>query len=172
MNRRIVPALLVLFGLTVGVAAHAGSPPPAKLDPTPNLDGWWHNQLGSEMEVKYNAKTGTLSGRYRTNTGPTPDAFYPVTGTVNGDVISFMVNWKRPIDGGTTHGSVATWVGQHTLNKEGKDEIRTMWLLQRNTPDAEEEKNMWESAHTGSDVFHQGRVPKASKPRDPARSPQ
>jgi hypothetical protein len=47
-----------------------------------------------------------------------------------------------------------------------------MWLLQRNTPDDEEEKNMWESAHTGSDVFHQGRVPKASKPRDPGRSPQ
>ena len=164
MNRRIVPALLVLFGLTVGVAAHAGSPPPAKLDPTPNLDGWWHNQLGSEMEVKCDEKTGTLSGRYRTNTGPTPDAFYPVTGTVNGDVISFMVNWKRPIDGGTTHGSVATWVGQHTLNKEGKDEIRTMWLLQRNTPDAKEEMNMWESVHTGPDVFHQGRVPKASKP--------
>jgi hypothetical protein len=67
MNRRIVPALLVLFGLSVGVAAHAVSPPPAKLDSTPNLDGWWHNQLGSEMEVKYDAKARTLSGRYRTN---------------------------------------------------------------------------------------------------------
>ena len=132
-------------------------------DPTPPIDGWWHNELKSEMEISFDPATKTITGRYRTNSGSTPGSFYPLFGTVNGDVLSITVNWGEPEDaGGNAYESITSWVGQVIPANDGDGEvIRTFWLLQGNSPDdsGEGPGNIWDDLRLGSDVFSPGRAP-------------
>ena len=132
-------------------------------DPTPLLIGWWHNEIGSEMQIaSYSSATHEITGQYKTKSGSTPTAFYPLKGTVNGDVISFVVNWGDPqTAGGEVYDSITAWVGQFVKWPTETDPqvLRTFWILQSNSPDEETPGTIWDDVRLGSDVFSPGQAP-------------
>ncbi len=129
-------------------------------DPTPPLLGWWHNELGSEMQIlNFNPVTHEIIGQYKTKTGSTPSACYPLKGTANGDIVSFTVNWGLPITaGGEVYDSITAWVGQfvHWPTPTDPEVLRTFWILQSNSPDEETPGTTWDDLRMGSDVFSPG----------------
>ena len=111
----------------------------------PGWSGRWQNESGSELEVLA-VSDGQLRGRYRTDLGaPEETSWFPVTGSVNGDQLAFVVSWGE-------HASLTAWVGQRV--GEGDDErLRTLWHLTRDVPDAEEQEDIWSSVINGFAVF-------------------
>ena len=62
--------------------------------PKVNLSGEWTNRLGSTMNLKTNGSK--VTGTYRTAVGaPQESKEFPVIGVVNGDLLSFIVDWKE-----------------------------------------------------------------------------
>ena len=111
----------------------------------PGWSGRWQNESGSELEVLA-VSDGQLRGRYRTDLGaPEETSWFPVTSSVNGDQLAFVVSWGE-------HASLTAWVGQRV--GEGDDErLRTLWHLTRDVPDAEEQEDIWSSVINGFAVF-------------------
>jgi len=109
-----------------------------------NFAGRWRNQYGSEMDLHVSGRN--LSGRY---TSAVSSGGGPVTGDlsgfVNGDLISFVVNWPAA--------AITAWVGQ-LVNADGYDIIQTLWNMTTNIPDANEPTGMWQSILAGADRFH------------------
>jgi hypothetical protein len=122
----------------------------------PNVDfsGKWHNEHDSEMELQV-AADGRVTGKYQTGVGsPTPSEQFDLVGFAKGDQLSFTVDFSK-------YGTLTAWVGQHTINKQGAEEINTMWHLSENVPDADEKDKMWNSVTDGADFFWRGPVPPA-----------
>ena len=116
---------------------------------SPNFAGTWINELGSQMTL--NVSGDNVSGTYtskvsgeQVDAGPTPPR--PLVGFVNGDLISFIVNW------GTQYNSLTAWVGQLTA-ENGTDVIKTLWHLTQNIEDANEPTGLWHSILAGADEF-------------------
>jgi len=65
---------------------------------------------------------------------------------VNGDLVSFVVNW------GTKFDSLTAWVGQLTVDN-GVETIRTLWHLTQNVEDDKEPTGLWHSILAGADNF-------------------
>ena len=115
--------------------------------PPPSVDfaGVWENGLGSEMEIAVNVNQ--ITGVYRTNVGaPTPSEEFDLVGFVTGDIITFTVNFGK-------YGSLTAWAGQHTEVSAGVFEIKTLWHLAKNVPDANEPEELWSAILAGANSF-------------------
>lgn len=116
------------------------------------FDGTWINDRGSVVVLDQTGER--LSGHYQTALGqPNKSATFPLTGWVQGDVISFTVNFKG-------YGSITAWNGQMSEDDNG-DYIRTLWHLSRNVEDKDEDDDMWSSVIAGASEFR--RVASARK---------
>ncbi|MDX1147134.1 hypothetical protein GOL39_32185 [Sinorhizobium medicae] len=67
-----------------------------------------------------------------------------IIGVVNGDLISFIVNW--PV------ASITAWVGQLT-ERDGVETLETFWHLVSNVEDKDEPNKLWSSVNVGADEF-------------------
>jgi len=109
-----------------------------------DVDGVWVNERGSA--VTFTNTDGLLSGYYNTQLGnPDPASRFPLTGFMEGDQLTFTVNFKG-------YGSLTSWTGQMSEDENGPF-IRTLWHLTRDVPDAEEADDMWSSIISGSANF-------------------
>ena len=90
---------------------------------------------GSEVRGTYESPVSSTGG--------------PVTGAlvgfVNGDRISFVVNWPT--------GSLTAWVG-HLAVHDGKETIDTLWQMVRGAADTHDADEAWQATLSGTDVFH------------------
>jgi hypothetical protein len=64
---------------------------------------------------------------------------------VEGDLIAITVNWDATQ-------SLTAWVGQ-LVKEKGVEQIKSMWLLTTNVPDAQEPQKAWSSVLAGADSF-------------------
>jgi len=109
------------------------------------FSGQWVNDRNSA--VTFQLKDGLLSGYYQTALGqPDKSKKFPLTGFVEGDQITFTVNFKG-------YGSLTSWTGQLTEDAEGDAYIRTLWNLTRDVPDDKEAEDMWNSITSGASDF-------------------
>jgi len=121
-------------------------------DTASNVVGEWENERGSS--VTFVETDGLLSGYYNTQLGnPDPASRFPLTGFIEGDQLTFTVNFKG-------YGSLTSWTGQMSEDAKGPF-IRTLWHLTRDVPDAEEDEDMWSSITAGSANFR----PVKTKPK-------
>lgn len=108
------------------------------------FDGQWINDRNSA--VVFEAEDGLLSGFYQTALGePDKSKKFPLTGFVEGDQITFTVNFKG-------YGSLTSWTGQLTEDETGPY-IRTLWNLTRDIADEKEAEDMWNSITSGASDF-------------------
>lgn len=108
------------------------------------FSGLWVNQRGSG--VNFTVTDGLLSGFYQTALGePDKSKKFPLTGFVEGDQITFTVNFKG-------YGSLTAWTGQMTRDEKG-DYIRTLWNLTRDVDDDKEDDDLWQSITSGASDF-------------------
>lgn len=62
------------------------------------FSGTWHNQYGSELRLEVSTD-GRIAGKFRTNVGRAEardqwqETWFDVTGFVNNDLISFVINY-------------------------------------------------------------------------------
>jgi len=104
----------------------------------------WKNELGSEMTVVQTDQA--LVGKYvspASGTNQTVEG--PLVGWVDGQVISFTVNW-------TTLPSITTWAG-HLVKGDRKDAIETLWQLALTMANPDDPLDLWESVFAGADRF-------------------
>ncbi len=108
------------------------------------FEGQWVNDRDSA--VMFKVTDGLLSGHYQTALGrPDKSKKFPLTGFVEGDQITFTVNFKG-------YGSLTSWTGQLTEDGEGAY-IRTLWNLTRDVEDAAEDDDLWKSITSGASDF-------------------
>ena len=108
------------------------------------FEGQWINDRNSAVTLIEN--DGLLSGYYQTALGePDKSKRFPLTGFVEGDQITFTVNFKG-------YGSMTSWTGQLSEDETGPY-IRTLWNLTRDVEDAKEADNMWNSITSGASSF-------------------
>ena len=108
------------------------------------FSGQWTNDRNSA--VVFENKGGLLSGYYQTALGqPDKSNRFPLTGFVQGDQITFTVNFKG-------YGSLTSWTGQLSEDSEGPY-IRTLWNLTRDVEDAKEDDDLWQSIISGASDF-------------------
>ncbi len=108
------------------------------------FEGQWVNDRDSA--VMFTVTDGLLSGHYQTALGqPDKSKKFPLTGFVEGDQITFTVNFKG-------YGSLTSWTGQLTEDETG-EYIRTLWNLTRNVEDADEDAQLWQSITSGASDF-------------------
>lgn len=110
-----------------------------------DFNGAWNNDMGSQ--VVFTVKEGEVRGTYNTNVGePDKGQSFPLIGFVEGDQITFTVNFKG-------FGSMTAWTGQLTQNDEGEPYIRTLWHLTKDIEDKLEKQDIWGSVRTGASNF-------------------
>ncbi len=114
-------------------------------EPQTNLfKGQWVNDRNSA--VMFQIKDGLLTGHYQTALGqPDKSKKFPLTGFVEGDQITFTVNFK-------CFGSLTSWTGQLTADETG-EYIRTLWNLIRDVEDAKEGDDLCQSITSGASEF-------------------
>ena len=120
---------LLLSGLFFSSCAQAQDRPDAQ----DLFSGQWINDRNSA--VSFTNSDGLLSGYYQTALGePDKSKKFPLTGFVEGDQITFTVNFKG-------YGSLTSWTGQLTEDENGPY-IRTLWNLTRDFEDALEDDDL------------------------------
>lgn len=108
------------------------------------FEGEWINDRNSS--VTFIETKGVLSGYYQTALGqPDKSKKFPLTGFVEGDQITFTVNFKG-------YGSLTSWTGQLSEDHEGPY-IRTLWHLTRDVADIKEDDDLWQSITAGASNF-------------------
>lgn len=106
-------------------------------------EGTWENELGSTMEID-EFDGANFSGTYTSAVSADRQAVKgKLTGTLVGDAIAFIVNWKDNFS------SVTAWSGL-VLGHDDVEYIHTLWLL-ASTP--EEEESAWQAIKAGADDF-------------------
>ncbi|MBI1309204.1 MAG: hypothetical protein GC129_05070 [Proteobacteria bacterium] len=111
--------------------------------------GLWRHPSGSELDLTIHAD-GSLTGRYRTAGGrPGLATWFPLTGFRNGDLLGFVVSW------GEYH-SLTSWCGRYVVEKDGREALRTTWLLGRMFADKalSEPTAPWETFHINTDTYY------------------
>ncbi len=114
-----------------------------------DVSGTWVNERGSA--VTFTVKEGLLSGYYNTQLGnPDSKSKFPLTGFIEGDQVTFTVNFKG-------YDSLTSWTGQISQDDQGPF-IRTLWHLTRDVPDDQENEDMWSSIVAGSANFRPAKI--------------
>ncbi len=109
-----------------------------------SLKGKWSNELGSVMDVQH-VNGDAFSGEYSSKVSDTGKSVKgTLSGTVAGDTIGFIVNWKPDF------ASVTSWSGKILATDTGAAYIYTLWHLSRGVKDP---KDWWQSFLSGSDTF-------------------
>lgn len=135
------------FGI-LALFVFASSCAQAQEQPINLFEGQWVNDRDSA--VVFNVTDGLLSGHYQTALGqPDKSKKFPLTGFIEGDQITFTVNFKG-------YGSLTSWTGQLTTDEEG-EYIRTLWNLTRDVEDADEDSDLWKSITSGASDFRRAK---------------
>lgn len=135
----ILGAVIALSACTEGRAQDVTSDNALAL-----FSGQWVNDRNSA--VSFTEEDGLLSGFYQTALGqPDKSRKFPLTGFVEGDQITFTVNFKG-------YGSLTSWTGQLTQDETGPY-IRTLWNLTRDVADEKEGEELWNSITSGASDF-------------------
>lgn len=117
----------------------------SQLEDNVDISGAWKNQFKSSMKIVVD-DSGQISGTYKTGKGaPSEEEEFPIVGFVSGDLVSFTVNFGK-------YGSLTSWAGQLTI-EDGKEVIKTSWLLAKNILDEKEDEDLWGAILTGADTF-------------------
>jgi hypothetical protein len=111
-----------------------------------NFSGSWINDLDSVMVISQNGQS--ITGNYTTAVTALCAQSYTakLIGTINGDLISFVVNWGAYM-------SITAWVGQMVNDKDGKPVIKTLWQMTNEVEDSKEACGVWASILAGADTF-------------------
>jgi len=137
--------IITAFALLIAACASACAQAQEETVSTNDFNGSWQNESGSL--VTFTINEGEVHGTYQTNVGqPDKNQTFPLIGFVEGDQITFTVNFKG-------YGSMTAWVGQMTLNEVGQPYIRTLWHLTRDKEDDKEKDDLWQSVITGASNF-------------------
>ncbi|MCG8435844.1 MAG: avidin/streptavidin family protein [Gammaproteobacteria bacterium] len=115
------------------------------------IDGRWINQNGSILELVENE--GVITGVYCSRKGRAVSGKqYPIHGVLNGDVLSFHVDWKDSED---NLESITSFSGRLQRDGVGIKAIHTVWVLVRRWENEErtKETGVWNAFLTNSDVF-------------------
>ncbi len=118
-----------------------------------SIEGTWINQNGSTVELI--DENGAISGFYCSNKGRSASGKrYAVSGTRNGEVLSFCVDWH---DEALNLESITSFSGRLVFGAEGKRQMHTVWVLVRRWENEARTKptGAWNAFLTNSDVFEQ-----------------
>ncbi|XP_074934414.1 avidin-like [Phalacrocorax aristotelis] len=115
------------------------------------LTGRWTNDLGSNMTIETVNKEGNFAGSYHTAVTSTMNEIQlsPLQGSqhrTNGKsqpTFGFTVNWSFS-------DSVTVFVGQCFVDKEGREVLKTMWLLRSHVDSIRDD---WKATRVGTNVF-------------------
>lgn len=112
-----------------------------------DLNGTWHNELGSSMTLTVNGNS--VTGTYQTAVG-NASGIYDLVGRTDTDndssqAIGFVVAWQNSYG---SSDSVTAWSGQYQII-DGVDTIVTTWLLTKETDSNED----WKSTIINKDIF-------------------
>ncbi|WP_371396818.1 avidin/streptavidin family protein [Fretibacter rubidus] len=141
----MMKSILLIASLVLASCSPAqGADTPTEQSAPAIIDGLWENDRGSQ--VRFTALDGELSGVYKTNVGqPDKSQSFPLRGFVQGDQVSFTVNFKG-------YSSMTAWVGQMSEDAGGPY-IQTLWHLTRDIDDANEADDLWGSITAGASTF-------------------
>lgn len=143
MFKQFFVCLSLVLTLCLGTLAEAQTGA-TESEPVKLFEGQWINDRNSAVTLIEN--DGLLSGYYQTALGqPDKSKHFPLTGFVEGDQITFTVNFKG-------YGSMTSWTGQLSEDETGPY-IRTLWNLTRDVEDAKEADDMWNSITSGASNF-------------------
>ena len=102
-----------------------------------DIEGSWVNQNGSTVEFS-EGEDGALNGVYRSSKGRSASGkAYPLSGRRNGEVLSFLVDWR---DADENLSSITSFTGRIGTNREGEPIIHTVWVLVRQWENEERTK--------------------------------
>ncbi|XP_069736557.1 avidin-like [Phaenicophaeus curvirostris] len=136
---QVTPFLLVLSLALVAPGLFAGKC---------NLTGSWINDLGSNMTIWPIDKEGNFNGIYYTAVKDTPNdpKRSPLLGSQQPSeypTFGFTVNW-------TFTDSVTVFTGQCFVDEDGKEILKTMWLLRSHENSI---KDDWKATRVGYNNF-------------------
>ncbi|NWU87294.1 AVID protein, partial [Onychorhynchus coronatus] len=108
-----------------------------------NLIGYWKNDLGSNMTISPVDEKGIFTGLYNTSVAGNPSKIQPspllgfqnLKNPVDQPTFGFTVNWSFS-------DSITVFTGQCFVDKNGKEVLKTMWLLRSRVDDIE---NDWKA---------------------------
>ncbi|NWH86124.1 AVID protein, partial [Aegithalos caudatus] len=131
---KAAPFLLVLF---LALGAHSLSAKKC------SLTGTWVNDLGSNMTIETMNASGDFAGTYHTAVSATSNKIKvsPLLGSqhpsnhLNQPTFGFTVNWSFLE-------SITVFTGQCFVDDDGKEVLKTMWLLRSHVEDI---KNDWKA---------------------------
>ncbi|XP_056180328.1 avidin-like [Falco biarmicus] len=115
------------------------------------LTGHWINDLGSNMTILAVNGRGDFSGSYHTAVTATTNEIQvsPLQGSQHRSnqksqpTFGFTVNWSFS-------DSVSVFTGQCFVDKEGKETLKTMWLLRSRVDNINDD---WKATRVGINVF-------------------
>ncbi|NXJ23779.1 AVID protein, partial [Dicrurus megarhynchus] len=137
------PFLLVLF---LALGAHGLSVKKC------SLTGCWVNDLGSNMTITTVNANGDFTGSYHTAVTATSNKIKvsPLQGALQKSpnqkgqpTFGFTVNWSFSE-------SITVFTGQCFVDKDGKEVLKTMWLLRSHVENIEDD---WKATSVGVNVF-------------------
>ncbi|NWR40488.1 AVID protein, partial [Tachuris rubrigastra] len=130
----MVQATPFLLVLSLAMGAHSLSAEKC------NLSGHWVNDLGSNMTIFAVGEKGNFTGLYNTAVVDNPNkiqqspllGFQHLTNPINQPTFGFTVNWSFS-------DSITVFTGQCFVDKDGKEVLKTMWLLRSRVDDIEDD---------------------------------
>ena len=117
-----------------------------------DINGTWINQNGSTVTFETGAD-GHVSGAFRSRKGrAAADTDYALTGTRNGELLGFQVDWR---DGETNLHAIASFACRLAVDGDGRDTIHALWVLARQFEDEAHSKptEVWNTFTTNVDSF-------------------
>ena len=109
------------------------------------IEGEWGNRLGSTMKLTVD-EHHRIHGTFHTAVGmPEGSPGFPVVGFVEGDALSFCVDFGQ-------RGSVAAWSGHHVSDEHG-ERLVTLWHLVQPVQEPHGETDVWRALMAGSNEF-------------------
>ncbi|XP_026540740.1 avidin-like [Notechis scutatus] len=146
-------ALLGLFALLLGCSGTSAEPRNSERFPRKcALTGNWKNDLASTMQIGSVSDSGVFSGVYLTAVSASSSRIRPsplqgVQHQVDQraqPTFGFTVNWSFSE-------SIAVFTGQCFLDGDGKEQLKTTWLLREEVESVAED---WGATKVGTNTFY------------------
>nr|2MF6_A Chain A, Avidin, Avidin-related protein 4/5 [Gallus gallus]2MF6_B Chain B, Avidin, Avidin-related protein 4/5 [Gallus gallus]2MF6_C Chain C, Avidin, Avidin-related protein 4/5 [Gallus gallus]2MF6_D Chain D, Avidin, Avidin-related protein 4/5 [Gallus gallus]3MM0_A Chain A, Avidin, Avidin-related protein 4/5 [Gallus gallus]3MM0_B Chain B, Avidin, Avidin-related protein 4/5 [Gallus gallus]3MM0_C Chain C, Avidin, Avidin-related protein 4/5 [Gallus gallus]3MM0_D Chain D, Avidin, Avidin-related len=121
-----------------------------------SLTGKWTNDLGSNMTIGAVNSRGEFTGTYITAVADNPGniTLSPLLGIqhkrASQPTFGFTVNWKFSE-------STTVFTGQCFIDRNGKEVLKTMWLLRSSVNDIGDD---WKATRVGYNIFTRLRTQK------------